>query len=126
MGDYNDDVVNARLQVVATALDSGSAAGAIQVFTAGFASLLYTIPLNDPCGTAAARVLEFDGFPKTVAAIAAGSAAIARAVNSSGVVIRNNMTVGLVDAVGVEVIVDAVAVANGQNVTVDLAQINGA
>ncbi|GEM_PF-453133 len=60
---YSTAAKTARMQAIADLIDGGDGAGVIEIGTAGMASVLATLPLADPCGTAAAGVLTFDMDP---------------------------------------------------------------
>lgn len=83
-----------RMQDVADDIDSGSGAGFLEICTVGYALVLATIPLADPCGSVSGDALTFDVPQSDTAADASGNAAIARIKNSDGVVIVDQMTVG--------------------------------
>ena len=55
-------------------IDAGTTAGKLEIGTAGMATVLLTVALNDPSGTISNGVLTLSGFPKTVQASAAGVA----------------------------------------------------
>lgn len=58
-------VKNARLEAVVSQIGSG---GKLEIGTAGMASVLATITLEDPAGTASGGVLTLSGFPKSATA----------------------------------------------------------
>lgn len=114
---YSTALKNARLDAITTKIDAGSAAGKLEIGTAGMATTLATVTLDDPSSTGAVGgVLTFAGFPKTVAATASGTAAEARFRDSD----NNNIITGLtVGTSGTDIIVDNTNVASGQNITIN-------
>lgn len=123
---YGASVKNGRMIVVRDALDGGaSLPGKLEIGTTGFASILVTVTLNDPCGTVSADVLTLAGFPKTVAASATGSAAVARYRDGDNVVVASGLTVGVTGS-GADIIIDSTTITSGNNVTVNSASITHA
>jgi hypothetical protein len=113
---YSTPTKNARMDAVAAKIDAGAGPGKLEIGTAGMAAVLLTVPLNDPCAAAAASaVLTLSGFPKTVAASGAGTAAAARIRDSDNNDVITGLTVG---TAGTDIIVDNTNIAVGQNVTV--------
>lgn len=91
---YDTQTKTGRMTVVRDNIDSGPGPGTIEICTAGYATVLAVVTLNDPCGSISGDVLTFLGFPKTVAASASGTAAAARIKDSTGTVRANGLTVG--------------------------------
>lgn len=91
---YRTTLKTTRMQAVADDIDSGPAAGTLEIGDAGFASVLVTFTCDDPCGTVATDTLSFSGLTKSATASATGTAAVARFKNSSGTVIVSGLTVG--------------------------------
>lgn len=91
---YRTTLKTTRMQAVADDIDSGPAAGTLEIGDAGFASVLVTFACDDPCGTVATDTLSFSGLTKSATASATGTAAVARFKNSSGTVIVSGLTVG--------------------------------
>jgi hypothetical protein len=60
---YSTAAKTARMQAIADLIDGGTGAGSLEIGTAGMASVLATLPLADPCGSAAGGVLTFDMDP---------------------------------------------------------------
>ena len=112
---YATAIKNTRMSAVVTAIDAGSGAGKINVYTAGYANLIVSIALADPCGTVAAGALTFSGMPKTGTGAYAGNAAIARIVDSDNNVVLEGLTVG---TSGTDIIIDNVNIAVGQTVNI--------
>lgn len=83
---YDNTTKAARLQAVANAIDSGPAAGYLEIGTANMATVLVTIHLNDPCGVVSANELVFSGFPKQATVGTNGEAVAAVIKDSNGVV----------------------------------------
>lgn len=112
---YAAAVKTARMQAVADQIDAGTGPGTLELCTAGFAAVVRTFTLNDPCGTVSGSVLTLAGFPKTESASVAGDLAVARIKDSDGNVKVNNLSIG---TSGTAIIVDNVSVAEDQNVTI--------
>ena len=110
---YANQVKEARQDAVISEI---GASGKLEIGTEGFASILVTINLDDPAGTAVDGTLTFSGFPKTVEATASGTAAVARVRTGADVDIIPELTVGLSDA---HVVLDSVDITEGQNVTIN-------
>ena len=119
---YTTAVKNARLSAVVTQIGT---TGVLEIGTAGMASVLATIALNNPAGTAASGVLTFSGFPKSDAsADASGTAAAARIRTASGGTdIVTGLTVG---TTGSDINLDSVSITLGQTVTINSATITHA
>jgi len=116
---YSTAVKNARLQVVQDAIQADAGVGELRIYSAGYAALLVSIPLEDS-QVPAGGVLALIDAPSEAAAVASGTAAIARIVDNSGDMVGEGLTVGTASA---DVILDATAINAGQNVRVVSAQI---
>ena len=114
---YTTAVKNARMDAVKTQIDLGSAAGKLEIGTAGMSTVLATFTLNDPSAAGASGgVLTLSGFPKTVAASNTGTAAAARIRDSDNNDVITGLTVGVSAS---DIIVDNTSINSGQNVTVN-------
>ena len=113
---YSASLKNTRMNDVKTAIDSGGAAGSIQVWTSGYGTLLATIPLAYPASSVTGAVLTLLGVPKTGTASAAGIAANARILNSAASVIVDGLTVG---TSGSDITIDNTNIASGQTVSIN-------
>jgi hypothetical protein len=81
---YNLNVENARLQIVANAIDAGGGSAVISSFQ-----------LARPCGTVSADVLSFNGLSLIdPAAAGTGPATSARVEDSTGTIVISGLTVG--------------------------------
>ena len=120
---YTTTVKQARMTAVATAIDAGSAAGYIEIGTTGMASVLATIPLTDPCGTATGAVLTLTMPHSDTSADNTGTAAAARIRDSNNTDIITGLTVGLA---ATDIILDSVSITAGQTVTITAATITHA
>ncbi len=116
---YSTAVKNARLAVVQTAIEADAGVGQLRIYTASYASLLVTIPLEDS-QTPSSGVLQLIDAPATAAAGNSGTAAIARITDNSGDMVAEGLTVG---TSATDVVLDSVSVTALQNVTVNSAQI---
>lgn len=113
---YSTAVKTARMDAVIAQIDAGVAAGYIEIGTTGMASVLATLTLADPSGTAAAGVLTFDFAPdiSDTSADNTGTAAEARIKDSTGTVVISGLTVG---TSGTDIVLDSVSITAGQTVT---------
>jgi hypothetical protein len=120
---YSTTAKNARLNAVAGVIDGGSGPGIIQIGTAGMATVLATITLDDPCAAAASGgVLTFSGFPKSATAAATGTAALARIRDSNGNDVATGLVVGVAGS-GADIILDTTAIDTNETVTLNSATI---
>ncbi len=114
---YNLTVRNARLTVARDAIDQGAGPGVLEIGTAGFATVLAQVTLNDPSGAVAAGVLTFSSFPRSdTSANASGTAAVARIRDSNGVDIVTGLTVG---TTGADINLDTTTITAGQQVQIN-------
>jgi hypothetical protein len=113
---YSTAAKTARMQAVIDQIDAGAGAGTLEIGTTGMASVLATITLADPCGTASGGVLTFDFDPDVsdTSADATGTAAEARIKDSNGTVIVSGLTVG---AGSGDISLDSTSITAGQTVT---------
>lgn len=113
---YSNAAKEDRLEAVIALIDAGAGPGFIEIGTAGMASVLATITLADPCGTASAGTLTFDFDPDVsdTSADNTGTAAAARVKDSDGTVVISGLTVG---TSGTDIILDSVSITAGQTVT---------
>lgn len=118
---YTTAVKDARLTAVVTSI---GATGVLEVGTSGMATVLFSVNLNNPAGTASGGVLTFSGFPKNTTATAAGTAASARIRTATGGTdIVTGLTVG---TSGADVIVNTTTVVLSDPVQVTSATITHA
>lgn len=116
---YDATVKTSRM----TATRDSVADGALEIGTAGMASVLVTFGLSASGGSISGSVwtLAFDA--STVAATAGGTAAAARIKNSGGVAKITGLTVGLSAS---DINLDNLSINNAQNVTLASATITHA
>ena len=116
---YTNAVKVARMQAV---VSQAGGTAVLEIGTTGMASILATIPLDSTIGTVAgAGVLTLSGFPKTDAADATGTAAVARIRTATGGTdIITGLTVG---TSGAEINLGSTSITSGQNVTINSATI---
>lgn len=120
---YNTDVINARLQVVANAIDAGAGSGILSIGTSGMGVVLCTIVLAKPCASIAAGVLTFLGVPLTDSyAQQTGTAAAAEIADSSGAVIVSGLTVGIS---GTDMLISQTTITQGDVVSLTAGTITG-
>ena len=112
---YVTAVKNTRMTAVLNAIDAGSGAGKINIYTTGYSSLLVSIALADPSGTVSSGALTLSGMPKTAIASGSGNAAIARILDSDNNVVAEGLTVGLSAS---DIIIDNINIASGQTVNI--------
>lgn len=113
---YSTATKTARMNATLAQIDAGTGPGKLEIGTAGMATVLASITLNDPAGSVSGAVLSLAGFPKTVTALAAGTAAAARLVDSANTAVITGLTVGTASA---DVVLDSVTVNSGQQVTIN-------
>jgi len=121
---YAAALKTARMQAVRDAVNAGSGAGKLRIFSAAYGTLLVEIPLTDPV-TVAGAVLTLLAAPATAAAAAGAptNAAIARVVDSDNNMVAEDLTVGTSAS---DVILDSVSITAGQDVTINSATITHA
>ena len=112
---YPTAVKNARLEAVVSQIGT---TGVLEIGTTGMASVLATIALGNPAGTAASGVLTFSGFPRSdTSADNTGTAAAARIRTASGGTdIVTGLTVG---TSGTDIVLDSTSISAGQTVTIN-------
>lgn len=109
---YTSAVKQTRMNAVVTA--AGTTA-VLEIGTAGMASVLATIPLANPIGTASGGVLTFTMPQSDTSADATGTAAAARVrTATAGTDIITGLTVG---TTGSDINLDSVSITAGQTVT---------
>lgn len=113
---YSTACKQARLEAVIAQIDASASAGYIEIGTTGMASVLATLPLADPCGSASGATLTFDFDPdiSDVSADNTGTAAEARIKNGDGTSIITGLTVGVGSG---DIQLDSVSITAGQTVT---------
>ena len=113
---YSAAVKQARLEAVIAKIDAAASAGTLEIGTTGMASVLATLNLADPCGSASGATLTFDFDPdiSDTSADDSGTAAEARIKDGDGTVCISGLTVG---TSGADIILDSVAITAGQTVT---------
>lgn len=124
---YEMFVKTGRMESTRDDIDSGGAAGRIEICTTGYATVLATITLGysgASTGTVTNDVLTLAGFPRSdTSADATGTAAIARIRTSAGVDVVTGLTVGLS---GSDINLDSLSITAGQTVTLSSATITHA
>lgn len=103
-------------------IDSGGAAGRLEICSPGYAMVLATVELGYPgnaTGTVSGDTLTLAGFPRTDVSIdASGAAAVARVRTSTGVDSITGLTVGTSNA---DVILNHVDLVAGRPLTINAA-----
>jgi hypothetical protein len=120
---YTAAVKNARLEAVVTAI---GATGVLEIGTTAMGTVLATLNLVNPAGSASGGVLTFDFDPdiSDTSADASGTAAAARIRTASGGTdIVTGLTVG---TSGTDIILDSTSITAGQTVTITAASITHA
>lgn len=113
---YSTACKQARLEAVIAQIDGGSGAGTLEIGTSGMGTVLATLTLADPCGSASGATLTFDFDPdiSDSSADATGTAAAAQIKDSNGTVVISGLTVG---TSGTDIVLDSVSITAGQTVT---------
>jgi hypothetical protein len=114
---YSTATKTARMAAVITQIDGTSSAGLLKITngTGGTGTVLATIALARPCGTASAGVLTFSGLPKSdTSADATGTAYGAIITDQDGTTCISGLTVG---TSGADIIIDNQSIVAAQTVT---------
>jgi len=117
---YSTALKNDRLTAVVTKLGN---AAYMEICTAGYASVLATIPLANPVGAVSAGVLTLTTPASDSSADATGTAAVARIKDGSGNIHVTGLTVG---TTGTDIIVASTSIVASQVVTLNSATITHA
>lgn len=112
---YRASLKTTRMTDVKTDIDSGGAAGTIEIGTSGMGTVLAVLPLSYPCGTVSGDTLTFGTITADSSADATGTAAEARIKNSAGTVIVSGLTVS---TSGANVNLTSTSVVTGGNVAI--------
>ncbi len=114
---YSTAAKTARMQAIADLIDAGSGPGTIEIGSAAMASVLATLSLADPCGSAASGVLTLDFDPdiEDSSADATGTTAAAQIKDSDGTVVISGLTVGMAGS-GADIILINTNIVTGQPV----------
>lgn len=91
---YRTSLKTTRMNDVKTDIDSGGAAGTIEIGTSGMGAVLAVLTLSYPCGSVTGDTLTFSAITSDSSADATGTAAEARIKNSAGTAIVTGLTVG--------------------------------
>lgn len=111
---YPTAVKNARLQVVATALDAQTAPGTLELYAGATVFAIET--LAKPSATITNGVLSLAGVPITTTVLATGTVTTARLKDGSGTVVADGLTVG---TSGTNIIINSTSLVQNQNVTLN-------
>lgn len=120
---------NARLQVIADAINAGAGAGKLRLYSGSrpatggaVTTLLAELTLSDPAHSSiAGGVLTFDAITQDASADATGTATWARIVDSDNAFVAD-LSVGLAGS-GADVILDSVSIVATNSVQVAVATI---
>ena len=119
---YNTTLKNTRMTDVVTA---NGATGFLNIYTAGLALLLATIPLANPAGTVSAGVLTFSGTPLTEASAnnsgTAAAATVSTASAGGGTVVISGLTVSSTSG---DIVLSSTNIVAGQPITITSASIS--
>ncbi len=117
---YSSGLKTTRMTAVITAVDAGSAAGYMEICTAGYATVLATITLADPSFTESGGTITMAGVPKSdTDADNTGTAALARIKDSDGNVVISGLTVGVSgDSPTPDVTLNSTSITQHQTVTI--------
>lgn len=114
---YSTALKNDRMTAIVTKLGN---AAYMEICTAGYASVLATIPLANPVGAVSAGVLTLTTPASDSSADATGTAAVARIKDGSGNIHVTGLTVG---TSGTDIIVASTSIVASQVVTLNTATI---
>lgn len=117
---YSTALRTARMNLVKTTIDQGSAASFLEIGTSAMGTVLATITLTDPCGSVTGDVLTLTMPHSDTSADASGTAAAARIKDSDGNIIVSGLTVG---TSATNIVLDSVSITAGQTVTLTAATI---
>jgi hypothetical protein len=120
MASYAAALKSARMQAVIDAIDANIEPAFMELGTAGVATVMVTITLDDPSFTEASGAITMNGMPKSGTALVAGSLVEAHIRDGGGNVIISGLTVGLS---GADIILDFVDLILNQTVTISHASI---
>ena len=116
---YGTAIRTARMTAVHTAINQGTGAGKLKIYTTAKGSLLATLTLADPAGAVSGDVLTFDCTPALSATAGnSGTAAVAEITDSDDAIIVSGLTVG---TSGTNVVLDSVSITSGQTVSITAA-----
>lgn len=113
---YSNTVKDSRMTQVLNAIDGGVAAGYIEICNAGYANVLATITLADPCGSVASQALTFTMPRSDTSADFTGTAAIARIKDSAGNICVSGLTVS---TSGADINLTSLLITAGDTVTIN-------
>ena len=120
---YRASLKTTRMNAVKNDIDSGAGAGYIEICSAGYAAVLATVVLSDPCGSVTGDVLTLT-MPKTdISADNSGTAAIARIKESTGTVIVQGLNVG---TAATDIVLTSLTFTAGDVVTINTATLTHA
>ncbi len=124
---YSSSIVDARLQVVLTAIDGGSSNGIITLLDGG--TTVSTLTLAKPSGSISGGVLTFFTPLTDAAADATGSVTTGTITDSAGNVVAYNLSAGVTGS-GADITLfnglNSTLITVGQTVQILAAQITGA
>lgn len=119
---YATTLKNTRMTDVVTAI---GATGFLNIYTAGGATLLASIPLANPAGTVTNGVLTFSGTPLSESSAngsgVAAAATVTTAANGGGSVVISGLTV--VSSGQGDIVLSSTNIVAGQPVTITAASI---
>lgn len=122
--DYNTAILNARLNVVLTAIDAGATNGWLRLLDISD-NVLSSFQLSRPMGAVLGRVLTFNGLSLIdPSAVAAGIAQRARVEDGNGTIIISGLTVAGGAPADI-VMTPTTTIAVGQTIAITAATITG-
>jgi len=110
---YASGLRTTRMEAVKTAIDAGSGAGKLKIYTSGGGTLLATLTLSDPCGTVSGDVLTLSAITSDTSADATGTAAEAKITTSADADVVTGLTVG---TSGTNIVLNTVSIVAGATV----------
>lgn len=111
---YASGLRTTRMDDVKTAIDAGSGAGKIKIYTSGGGTLLAVLTLSDPCGTVSGDVLTFSTITSDTSADNTGTAAEAKITTSADADVVTGLTVG---TSGANINLNTVSIVSGATVS---------
>lgn len=114
------------MNLVKTDIDSGGAAGTLEILTSDKLTVLAILSLSYPCGSVSGDTLIFGAITSDPDANATGTAAKARIKSSNGTVIIDDLTVGTSAAFDITLSTGSVNVLAGGSVGVSAGSITHA
>ena len=111
---YASGLRTTRMDAVKTAIDAGSGAGKLKIYTSGGGTLLAVLTLSDPCGTVSGDTLTFSTITADSSADNTGTAAEAKITTSADADVVTGLTVS---TSGANINLNTVSIVSGATVS---------